>query len=135
MSDSRYGVRTDCTRDNKETKLPNADTLGFGLWKAKRGNWIVYEQDNHKTIARVIGRVHCEGKTYIEVVALSEDLTFGFVRWIEPAQVRRCIAKPPRAAVAFLLGDDWQDPDTILKTIHQGFYRAADDDALLASTK
>ena len=31
-------MRTDCTRDNRATKLPNASHLGFDLWQAKRGN-------------------------------------------------------------------------------------------------
>ena len=116
---NEYGTRDDCTRDNVATMLPNACTLGFGLYKAKRGNLVQYEIDNVHFAGRVVGRVHCEGKTYIEVIQFDRLMTMAHVRWIESHAVKRCIPRPHYEVIAFLTGD-WSDADAILKTAARG---------------
>lgn len=118
-----YGTRTDCTRDNRATILPNATLLGSSTNKAKRGSWVHYEQDNNHHAARVVGRVHCEGKTYLEVIAMDTAFTMAYVRWIEPACVRACYSGPHTRVIEFMIGD-WSDADTILTRAAQGFVRA-----------
>jgi len=114
-----YGTRADCVRDNRATTLPNSSFLGFSTNKAKRGNWITYEIDNHCRAARVVGGVTCEGKRYLEVITWDVAQTMAYVRWIEPASVRSCYPRPPAPVLAFLSGqwDDWQ---TILATAASG---------------
>ena len=106
-------TRTDCTRDNVAVFLPCATTLGFGKTKAKRGNWILYERDNHKFIGRVIGRVICEGVVYVEIAKASENFSHVFVGWVKPEEVKECREKPPRAVFAFFAGFEWHSADAI----------------------
>lgn len=99
-------MRTDCTRDNRATYLPNASHLGYDLWKAKRGNWVRFKREGMDGAhGRVIGRVHCEGKTYIEIVALLGNLDIPAIRWIEPSDVIQCRELPPKAIFDFICGD------------------------------
>lgn len=118
----KYGTRTDCTRDNRVTLCPNSTSLGYSTHKAKRGSWISYEIDNHHRVARVVGRVHCEGKTYIEVITTDSTFTFGYVRWIEPGDVRECYSGPNMSFMAFITGP-WTDVDAILTRAAAGFPR------------
>lgn len=66
MSDTTL-TRSDCKRDQGAVKCPNASLPGFGCRNAGPGNWIQYEQDSLCHVGRVIGRVVCESKIYIEV--------------------------------------------------------------------
>ena len=115
-----YGTRSDCTRDNRKTICPNSTGLGFSSNVAKRGNWITWEVDNHKHCGRVVGRVHCEGKTYIEVIATGVEFSAAHVRWINPADVRSCYPMPNLDVIAFMTGA-WSDPDAILTRAARGF--------------
>ncbi len=112
-------TRTDCTRDNQAVRLPNASTLGFGLWKAKRGNWVMYEVDNIHFVGRVIGRVTCERVVYIEVAQACESFSHAYVRWIKPEQVRECRAAPPKRVFEFFTGD-WSNMETIHAALAYG---------------
>jgi hypothetical protein len=116
-------MRTDCTRDNRATICVNSTLLGASTNKAKRGSWIHYEQDGYHHAARVVGRVHCEGKTYLEVIAMDTAFTVAYVRWIDPACVRACYNGPHARLVAFMVGE-WKDPDALLARVHEGFLRA-----------
>jgi hypothetical protein len=118
-----YGVRRDCTRDNRITILPNAWKPGGGTVKAQRGSIVCFERDNATGGGRVIGRVHCEGKTYLEIARWDNMLMHAYVSWIDPACVRECCDKPHTKLLAFLLGDDWHDAETIHRTLHNGFVR------------
>lgn len=114
-------MRTDCTRDNRKTYLPNASHLGFNLWHAKRGNWIVYrEHDSDTRCARVLGRVRADGKTYVEVIAALGAFDIPAVRWIEPESILQCRATPPANIFAFFAGD-WSSPSDILAKVSYGF--------------
>lgn len=105
-------TRTDCERDNVAVRLPNATSLGFGLYKAKRGNWVQYEIDNHNFIGRVIGRVLCEGKVFIEVAQASLAFDHAYIRWIRPEDVRECRMNPPKTVFDFFTGE-WNNPEDI----------------------
>ena len=113
------GTRTDCTRDNRVTLCPNSSHLGFSTNKAKRGSWITFEIDNLHGAGRVVGRVHCEGKTYIEIIATGIGMHWAGVRWIEPCDVRSCYPAPNDAIMHFFLGD-WTDAESILATAARG---------------
>jgi hypothetical protein len=114
-------TRTDCTRDNHKTLLPKASTLGFGLCYAKRGNWIQFRHQGRDLVCgRVIGRVHCEGETYIEVIAVLGAFTIPAVRWIKPEDVTECRQGPPTEIFRFI-GGEWESPETILAAVHNGF--------------
>ena len=127
-------TRTDCTRDNRAVRLPNASTLGFGRWKAKRGNWVMYEIDNAHFVGRVISRVVCEGKEYVEVAQATLSFSSAHVRWIDPAAIRECRAAPPSKVFAFFAGD-WSDPETIHAALAYGVSDLHDQMAALESAK
>ena len=82
----------------KATRLPRAMTLGHGRWKARPGDWIVYfRSDGSRAFARVIGQIEscdtdgpdCTG--WLQVVAVSDNGSFGYERWINPADVIECL--------------------------------------------
>lgn len=112
-------TRQDCTRDNVAIFLPSASTLGFGRFKAKRGNWVMYEIDNHHFVGRVIGRVVCEGIAYVEVAQASQDFSHAYVRWIKPSDVRECRENPPRSVFEFFAGE-WTDIEKIHDALAYG---------------
>lgn len=112
-------TRTDCKRDNVAIPLPNATSLGFGRWQAKRGNWVMYEIDNHHFVGRVIGRVTCEGKVYVEVAQATLGFTSVHVRWIKPVDVRECRPHPPRDVFEFFAGK-WDKPEEIHAKLSNG---------------
>lgn len=114
-------MRTDCTRDNRKTFLPCASHLGFDLWNAKRGNWILYrESETSLRHARVIGGVTCERKRWIEVCAMLGNFDCPAIRWIEPQQVLNCRAAFPREILDFIAGE-WKSPADIIARIEHGF--------------
>ncbi len=119
---TKYGTRTDCTRDNVGVPLPNASFSCGGLGRAKRGNWVQFEIDSHHNAGRVVGRVQCEGKTYVEVIRTDSAMQMAYVNWIEPAAIRACYAAPHVRVMAFLAGE-WSDPDKILTTAANGLLR------------
>lgn len=112
-------TRTDCTRDNVAVYLPNATMLGFGQKKAKRGNWVRYEIDNHFFVGRVIGRVTCEGEVFVEVAQATLGFSAAHVRWIKPYDVRECRAKPPRAVFDFF-AEEWTSAEEIHAKLEYG---------------
>ena len=123
---NQYGTRDDCTRDNKRMILPNASSLGYGTNQAKRGSCVVYDHYGQRAWGRVVGRVHCEGKTYLEIIRTDPGLTMAYVNWIDPLTVSECYAAPHRRVINFLIGE-WKDADTILRTAANGFVRAEED--------
>lgn len=112
-------TRTDCTRDNVAVICPNATLLGVGTRKCKRGAWLRYEIDNQSFTGRVIGRVTCEGKVFIELAQASIDFTHVYIRWIEPGQVREVRHSPPRAVFNFFAQDDWK-PEAVFAALEHG---------------
>ena len=118
--EENLGTRTDCTRDNQAMICPNSSYLGFSTRTAKRGSWVTYTAYNGRHAARVIGRVTCERKTYLEVITTDTALTMAYVRWIDPADVTECYAAPRRKVLEFMMGP-WDHAETILKTAAAGF--------------
>lgn len=116
-------MRTDCTRDNRKTHLPNADTLGYGRYFAKRGNWVSFSQNGDPSVTyhgRVIGGVTCEGRRYVEVIALLGALDNPAVRWLAPHEITRCDDTPPAGIFSFICGE-WIDPARIIGAAENGF--------------
>lgn len=115
-------MRTDCIRDNRATRLPNSSRIGFSLGTAKRGAWIRTASTpvDPGRIGRVVGRVHADGKTYLETVLLLGAGDIPAVRWIDPADVIECYASPPRRIFEFMCGD-WRDSSAVLARIERGF--------------
>jgi hypothetical protein len=116
-------TRTDCKRDNNLVYLPNAAKYGFGLTKASRGNWIRYATDDdseHSFVGRVISRVTCEGKIFIEIAQASLDFSCAYVRWIKPEQVRECRKNPPRSVFEFFAANNWDNPEDIHAALAYG---------------
>jgi len=119
-------MRTDCTRDNRATKLPNASHLGYDLWKAKRGNWIRYRTEGAEgSHGRVLGRVHCEGETYVEIIALLGNLDCPAIRWIKPSDIVQCRANPPRAILEWICGE-WNVAD-VMARVEYGYFPKGED--------
>lgn len=121
-------TRTDCERDNKAVKLPNASTLGYGLWKAKRGHWVSYEADNAHFVGRVIGRVVCENTVYVEVAQAAEGFSCAYVRWVKPEQIRECRAVPPKSVFDFFTGE-WSNVESIHAALAYGVSDMKDQQA------
>lgn len=93
-------MRTDCKINTRSVKCPNARLIGFGLGVANVGNLIVYKEfhadDSYSTrTARMIGRVSApqldpegdEIKGWLLVLALSDDCTALYERWVNPQWV------------------------------------------------
>ncbi len=103
--------------DRKQVMLPNASTLGYGLYKAKPGNWIMWSDDGHTRIGRVIGRIaeadRVAGKPYdycvgwLVVMRLYDDMDHAGINWVEPKKVTRCLEQPPHALLAWITGPEW----------------------------
>lgn len=99
-------MRTDCTIDNRAVYCPNASKLGFGKYKAKRGDCIVYKQEykdgSYRTVlARVLGRVTApelsftpEVKGWLLVMRLSDDGSHAYENWVDPADVQSVLDVP-----------------------------------------
>ncbi len=94
-------TRPDCKRDNVKVICRGASLLGFGRLFCKRGNWVVYEIDNNKFVGRSLGRVTCEGITYIEVAQASESFSSVFIRWVKPEDVREVRPTSPKRVLEF----------------------------------
>jgi hypothetical protein len=112
-------TRTDCKRDNVAVICPNATLLGFGTRKCKSGAWLTYEIDNSHFVGRAIGRVQCEGKTYIEIAQASECFSSVYIRWIDPSSVREIRKSAPRDVFTFFSQEEWK-PGTVFKQLEYG---------------
>ena len=123
-------MRTDATIRHRQTKLPKlVTTIGFDRWIARPGDLILYRErlaggddaPSLRRIARVIGTVDAptlpagtnyEGspavKNHICVMALADDGSYAYERWVDPADVVRCLdPEHMRAFMALFLAEDW----------------------------
>lgn len=93
-------------------RVPNASTLGYGRWEASPGNLVTFEipRADGTTSARhgrVIGRADASGrdgdpvKGWIAVIALSDNISFAYEMWIDPAWVTSCRTNGPEAIEFF----------------------------------
>ena len=121
-------MRTDCTRDRQKTLCRNASTLGEGTIWATPGSWVQYTESvetgdgraDRYRCGRVVGRVHCEGRTWLEVIALLGAADCPAVRWIDPDSVTVCKHFPPYLEFAFMCGP-WDSAESILARVQYGF--------------
>jgi hypothetical protein len=121
-------MRTDAQIDRQLVKLPNADTLGCGKWKAQLGDLVLFRAGRYKGVppgdagqpqlGRVAGRVHYAPmlagdkdpvRDWLLVITLSHDSSFVMERWVHPEWVERCYAPTDKLARlwAFMLSDDF----------------------------
>src|SRR5882724_8682360 len=93
-------MRTDCTIDGRAIPCPNAMFMGSNRGSAKPGDCILYKEYRGTDgaygtrLARVLGRVSAPElsfakpvKGYALAMALSDDATDGYERWIDPADI------------------------------------------------
>jgi hypothetical protein len=109
-------MHKDFTLDDKKVLLPNASTLGFGRHFAKRGDWLVFREQEGGILyyGRSVGHVVCESKHWIYAAALLSDLQGLMVRWVDPALVTYCLPQEhTRSAVADLMGCDFSKLENI----------------------
>jgi hypothetical protein len=117
-------MRTDCVRDNVKVFCANVRAVAYSTPWAKRGYWISCDYAGARRIGRVIGRITCEGKVYVETVLLATDGQSAYVRWIEPEWIETCVRHSPRELFAFMLGE-WTEPADIIARAEGGFIRDA----------
>lgn len=95
----------------KKVFLPNTYRGGSGVSHARPGYWLTWLDANRMRNGRVLGRIDksdgddCEG--FIAVMALSDNATHAYIRWVNPVDVRECHEAPPRALLAWLTGGEW----------------------------
>ena len=111
-------TRTDCTRDMKQVKLPYSagNHVGFNTWIVKPGYWFSTEDGG---AGRMICRVVCEGKDYIEAAIISDDLSSAYIRWIEAKDIRTARRVPPKSVLEFMCRDDWS-PESVHSALNYG---------------
>jgi hypothetical protein len=87
-------------------KIPNASHTGYDKWEASPGDMITFTVDaapgySDKRNGRVVGRVDASGASgadktpivgWICVAMLSDDLSFAYEMWVDPANVTSCRA-------------------------------------------
>lgn len=114
----------------KQAKVHGSGTLGYNQWKARAGDIITYKERYEDGThgyrqARVVGVItshdHIEGEKpnqyagNLLVLAFSDDLTFGYERWVKPEDVTDC--KRPEHAATFLAFALDADPERLFKYI------------------
>jgi hypothetical protein len=113
-------TRNDCTRDNRKVYLPNASSIGYDQRWSKRGYWLTFDSPFGGTAyGRVVGRVRCQGVTYVEVIALFGCDMTPAVRWVLPDAISACRKHPPRNVLSFVLGE-WTKPADIFAAVEYG---------------
>jgi hypothetical protein len=100
--------------DMKQVVCRNASCIGYSSNIAKPGYWIAYGAAGGG-LGRVLGRIaeadykHDSVSVvgWLAVMVLGMEATHAWVRWVNPADVTACHAKPPAALFAWLAGDEW----------------------------
>lgn len=126
-------MRNDVVIDRKQVNVPKASTLGFGKFRAQFGDMIMYHDQEATRVGRIIGRVQSapsigqDGplRDHLVVAVFSDDLTFIYERWVDPASVARCWTPQPkhRELWQFMLGDEFKkrSPDELREWAESGF--------------
>lgn len=107
------------------TKLPNVGSaLGYDRYTARAGDFILYKESytdgsSSRRQARVLGVItKCDqdgasGVDLLLVLAFTDDLSYGYERWVEPKDVLSC--KGPEHARAFLSWIVGAEPEELWK--------------------
>lgn len=127
--------RKDAKYSKRGVRCPNSSYQGFSRTEAKPGDWIAYREhctdgSSHARFARVIGRIDAAGtdgpsvKGKVAAIALSDDGTFCYERWIDPADVLSIHSPAPK----FLAWFASADPQELLRAADYGAAAAAHTD-------
>lgn len=117
------------TLDNRKVVAPNASFLAGGRGSVKRGDCFIYnEGSGHARLARSLGRIascewvgpgeDCTG--YICAMALSDDATHGYVRWVNPADVAKVFDAPSKMAAFFFAPELPYSSETLIRLMDYG---------------
>lgn len=127
-------MRTDVTIDNRAIPCPNAGGFGGGgHGRAKAGHCILY-RENHadgthsERLARVLGRISAAGLNYANkpvkgfalVMALSNDASFAYERWVDPADIVQVFDVPNAMAAFFFAPKLAYDAATMRRLMDYG---------------
>lgn len=115
-------IRTENVRTHeltgRQVRCINARKNGSTIFThARVGEWLVWtETDGGRNAGRMLGRVDAGPVTsetpeyrspavegWISVLALSQDMSFAMIRWINPEHVIS-VSAPPAALLAFMTG-------------------------------
>lgn len=126
-------MRTDCKIDSKPIKCPNAQRTGYNLGVANIGNLIVYREyhqdDSYSMrVARVLGRVTApkvrpddrEVKGFALVMALSDDCTHAYERWVDPQWIDQ-VREVPTAMLEFFARPTLPPVDLLRRKMESGY--------------
>ena len=128
-------MRKDAKYSKKAVMCPKASTIGFGRYKAKPGDLIVFSDgildSSGREIGRVLGRVDASGEPgcpkivgHILVLQASRDFTSCYIRWIDPALVTYVTDSPTKFAAFFFQKEIPYDATTL---IHLDEYGTLDE--------
>lgn len=104
-------MRTDCRIDSRQVICRNASLIGYSTRTARVGSFLIYADgakrggSDRPQMARMLGRVHADGRTYILAMVLSSTCGSAFERWIAPDDVLECYDKAPAKLAAFFFGE------------------------------
>lgn len=121
-------MRTDATIDNKAIPCPNATFFAGGRGKAKAGDMITCNHSGATRMARILGRVSApalsgdDGPTvgWALVMMLSNDGSFAYERWINPADITRVYDAPTNMAAFFFAPTLPYDAHTMRRLMEHG---------------
>lgn len=117
-------IRTEHVREHElSDQQIKCFKTGVGMsdgYIAKPGDWITYEEKttddcSRSRAGRMLGRVKASAVIgqypspaidgYLSVLALSDDCTYAYIRWVAPEDVRGIRKTPPAAFLAFMTGE------------------------------
>lgn len=119
----------------RKIRCTHLTLLGFGKCEAKRGDWIVYKEHHndgsyHPRFARVVGWVIAPRDGSVEpfegvcVVALNDDATFCYERWIQPEDILSIHPPAPKFLQYFASAD----PEELISASEYGSASASHTD-------
>lgn len=101
------------TLSDRGVRCPNTPRYGCTV---KPGWWVQYRESyvdgtSGTRVGRVLGRVDAPASGdipaivgHVSVLALSDLLTYGYIRWIAPEDILEATAQPPARLLAWITG-------------------------------
>lgn len=127
-------MRTDAQIDRQQVYCPNANTQGYGKYRAQFGDFVIWNNTDHTYYGRVAGRVHYAPaidedrepvRDWLLVIALGSNLSFAMERWVNPADVTEVFEPREQMTrfLAFFLSDAFkkEKPDALRAWSASGF--------------
>lgn len=125
MSETRIHTsltRDDCIRDTEDVPLPRLTGAVGEKEFASPGDWVEFRpfQDVGPIAkGRVIGRVKCEGKVYIELAYLCRNMVH--IHWAKPDDIYHCTGiERIRTSLNWLANADFSDTSKVLTDLEYG---------------